>query len=194
MERGRTGPGPRGQPAHRARPRPGRGDRGSAARANASTRGASDLGRALQTAAAIGARSALEVRPDPRLRERSFGEGEGLGYDEIDRRWPDVFTRSGPTDPDRAIPGGESRREFHERVRAAFSALAREHAGKRVAVVSHGGVVAALYRIVHDIPVAHAHRIAISNASYNAVAFDGDAWALEAWGKRDLHDVRPCGE
>ena len=148
---------------------------------------ASDLGRALKTAAAIGARSALEVMPDPRVRERSFGEGEGLDYDEIDRRWPDVFIRTGTTDPDRAIPGGETRRQFHERVRAAFVALASEHAGRRVAVVSHGGVVAALYRIVHDIPLAHAHRIAISNASYNAVvydhavALDGNAWALEAW-------------
>jgi len=142
---------------------------------------ASDLGRARRTAQAIGARCGLEVQPDPRVRERSFGEGEGLDYDEIDRRWPDVFIRTGATDPDRAIPGGETRRQFQERVRAAFVALAREHAGRRVAVVSHGGVVAALYRIVHDIPLAHAHRIAISNASYNAVAFDGDAWALEAW-------------
>ena len=162
---------------------------------------ASDLGRAHRTAAAIGARCGLEVRPDPRLRERSFGEGEGLGYDEIDRRWPDVFTRAGPTDPDLAIPGGESRRQFHERGRAAFSALAREHAGQRVAVVSHGGVVAALYRIVHDIPVAHAHRIAISNASYNAVvydhaaALDGNAWALEAWDDTaHLPDATPFAE
>ena len=156
---------------------------------------ASDLGRALKTAAAIGARSALEVMPDPRVRERSFGEGEGLDYDEIDRRWPDVFIRTGTTDPDRAIPGGETRRQFHERVRAAFVALAREHAGRRVAVVSHGGVVAALYRIVHDIPLAHAHRIAISNASYNAVAFDGDAWSLEAWDDTaHLPDATPFAE
>jgi probable phosphoglycerate mutase len=156
---------------------------------------ASDLGRALQTAAAIGARCGLEVRPDARLRERSFGEGEGLDYEEIDRRWPDVFIRTGATDPDLSIPGGETRRQFHERVRAAFSALAREHAGARVAVVSHGGVVAALYRIVHDIPVAHAHRIAISNASYNAVAFDGEAWALEAWDDTaHLPDASPFAE
>ncbi len=156
---------------------------------------ASDLGRALRTAAAIGSRCGLEVVADTRLRERSFGEGEGLDYEEIDRRWPDVFIRTGATDPDLAIPGGETRRQFHERVRAAFSGLAREHTGRRVAVVSHGGVVAALYRIVHDIPVAHAHRIAISNASYNAVVFDGDAWALEAWDDTaHLPDATPFAE
>jgi probable phosphoglycerate mutase len=143
---------------------------------------ASDLGRAMDTARRIAARCALEVHPDARLRERSFGQGEGLPYAEIDRRWPDVFSRTGDrTDPDIVVPGGESRRQFHERVHRAFLELAREHAGRRVVVVAHGGVLAALYRIVHDIPVAHAHRVAISNASYNAVAFDGAAWALEAW-------------
>lgn len=142
---------------------------------------ASDLGRALQTAERISARCGLPIQRDTRLRERHFGDGEGLGYDEIDRRWPQVFSRVRETDPDVMIPGGETRRQFHQRVHDAFGALAREHAGRRVAVVTHGGVLAALYRIVHDIPVAQPHRVAIANASYNAVAFQADAWAIEAW-------------
>lgn len=142
---------------------------------------ASDLGRAMRTAESIAFHCKLQVTPEPRLRERSFGAGEGLTYAEIDARWPGVFSRAANTDPDAAIPGGESRRRFHERIRAAFESLARAYAGRRVAVVTHGGVLAVLYRIVHGIPLAHAHKVAISNASYNAVAFDGDAWALEAW-------------
>ena len=142
---------------------------------------ASDLGRAMQTAAAIARRSGHSILPDPRLRERDFGQGEGMTYAEIDRAWPDVFTRQRETDPDAVVPGGESRRQFHERVRDAFAALAREHEGKRVAVVAHGGVLAALYRLIHDIPVGKPHAVPIANASYNAVAFDADAWAIEAW-------------
>jgi 2,3-bisphosphoglycerate-dependent phosphoglycerate mutase len=142
---------------------------------------ASDLGRAMRTAERIAAHGGPSVTPDARLRERSFGEGEGLRYDEVDSRWPGVFSRADNTNPDATIPGGETRRHFHERIRLAFEELAREHPGKRVAAVTHGGVLAVLYRIVHDIPLAHAHKISISNASYNAVAFDGDAWALEAW-------------
>jgi len=142
---------------------------------------ASDLGRAWRTAERIAAHCGLPLSPDPRLRERSFGQGEGRTYEEVDALWPGVFSRAANTDPDAAIPGGESRRQFHERIRAAFEALARAHAGRRVAVVTHGGVLAVLYRIVHGIPLAHAHKVAISNASYNAVAFDGDGWALEAW-------------
>jgi 2,3-bisphosphoglycerate-dependent phosphoglycerate mutase len=142
---------------------------------------ASDLGRAMQTAEAIARRCGHSILADARLRERDFGAGEGMTYEEIDRAWPDVFTRSRESDPDAAVPGGETRRQFHERVRDAFAALAREHAGKRVAVVAHGGVLATLYRLIHDIPLGKPHAIPIANAAYNAVAFDADAWAIEAW-------------
>jgi len=155
----------------------------------------SDLGRAVQTAERIAAHCGLAIRTDPRLRERNFGAGEGMTYEEIDRAFPDAFSRDRQSDPDVVIPGGESRRQFHERVRAAFEALAREHDGRRVAVIAHGGVLASLYRIVHGIPVAHAHRVAISNAAYNAVAFDADAWTLEAWDDTDhLPDAAPFVE
>jgi probable phosphoglycerate mutase len=142
---------------------------------------ASDLGRAMQTALAIARRCGRPVIADARLRERSFGAGEGMTYAEIDRAWPDVFSRVRETDPDFVIPGGESRRRFHARVREAFTAIAREHEGRRVTVVAHGGVLAVLYRVVHDIPVGRPHAVPISNASYNAVAFEAEAWALEAW-------------
>lgn len=142
---------------------------------------ASDLGRAMQTALAIARRCGRPVIPDARLRERSFGAGEGMTYAEIDRAWPDVFSRVRETDPDFVIPGGESRRQFHARVHDAFTALAREHEGRRVTVVAHGGVLAVLYRVIHDIPVGRPHAVPISNASYNAAAFEAEAWALEAW-------------
>lgn len=146
---------------------------------------ASDLGRARQTAERVAFHTKLPIRFDPRLQERNFGAGEGMTYEEIDHAFPNAFSRDGTIDPDAAIPGGESRRQFHERVRAAFESLASEFDGRRVCVITHGGVLSTLYRVVHGIPVAHAHRITISNASYNAVAFDADAWTLEAWDETD---------
>jgi probable phosphoglycerate mutase len=146
----------------------------------------SDLGRAFDTARCIAEVTGHEVLRDARLRERNFGLGEGLTYAEIDTRYPAAFSRVGEVDPDYVIPEGESRRAFHNRVRHAFEALAREHPGRRLAVVSHGGVLAALYRHIHAIPVATAHRIAISNASYNAVAHEPPgAWTVEAWDDTD---------
>lgn len=141
----------------------------------------SDLGRAHETAKRIAARNGREIVLDSRLRERSFGVGEGMSYEEVDRAYPGAFARIRDVDPDFVIPGGESRRQFHERVCAAFEDIARRHAGKTVILVTHGGVLATFYRHVHGIDLGVAHPIAIANASYNVLRHDAGRWAVETW-------------
>ncbi len=142
---------------------------------------ASDLGRALETARHIGKATGHEVERDARIRERCFGACQGLTYGELDHQYPDVFSSVREVDPDFQVPGGETRREFHDRVKGAFEALAHENPGKRLAVVSHGGVLAMLYRVIHGIPIALPRPIPIRNASYNALAYDRGLWTVEAW-------------
>jgi 2,3-bisphosphoglycerate-dependent phosphoglycerate mutase len=143
----------------------------------------SDLGRALTTARIIAKRTHHEpVVEDARFRERCFGAGEGLTYGELDHEYPEVFSKVRETDPDYCIPGGESRRQFYDRVQAAFESLAAERRGQRVLVVAHGGVLASLYRVIHKLGIVTPYNIPIINASYNAVAFDGAAWTVETWG------------
>jgi probable phosphoglycerate mutase len=146
---------------------------------------ASDLGRAMQTAREIGELTKHQVAPDPRFRERHFGAGEGLTYTEIDVRYPGAFSRVREVDPDFTIPGGESRRQFHARVVAGLEALAEEHRGEALVVVTHGGVLATLYRHVHGIDLSVPHSIPILNASYNALTHDGDAFRIDAWADID---------
>ncbi|QJR11516.1 Putative phosphoserine phosphatase 2 [Usitatibacter rugosus] len=142
----------------------------------------SDLGRAYNTADSVATRTGHEIVSDPRLRERSFGVAEGLTYGELDHQFPDAFSRVRETDPDFVIPGGETRRQFQDRVKSAFESIAAEYPEKRVVVVCHGGVLAALYRVMHGIAVSAPHPIPIANASFNAVAFDGTTWTTELWG------------
>lgn len=146
---------------------------------------ASDLGRAMQTAREIAALTHHAVSPDARFRERHFGAGEGLTYKEIDERYPGAFSRVREVDPDFAIPGGESRRQFHARVVRGLEALAHEHRGESLVVVTHGGVLATLYRHVHGIDLAVPHSIPILNASYNALTHDGEAFRIAAWADID---------
>jgi len=146
---------------------------------------ASDLGRAMQTAQEIGKLTRHPVVPDARFRERHFGAGEGLTYTEIDVRYPGAFSRVREVDPDFAIPGGESRRQFHERVVSALEFLAEEHRGEALVVVTHGGVLATLYRHVHGIELSVPHSIPILNASYNALTHDGEAFRMVAWADID---------
>lgn len=142
----------------------------------------SDLTRAVDTASSVATRTGHPIVMDARFRERCFGVAEGLTYGELDHQYPDAFSRVRETDPDFEIPGGESRRQFQSRVKAAFESLAAQHRGKRVVVVAHGGVLAALYRVMHGIAVGAPHPIPIANASFNAVAFDGTTWITETWG------------
>jgi len=142
----------------------------------------SDLARARDTARQIAARTGHPVLEDARLRERNFGVAEGLTYGELDHQYPDVFSRVRETDPDFCIPGGESRRQFHERVVAAFTAVAGLHEGRRVVVVTHGGVLAILYRHVHGLGIATPHAIPIVNASYNVLRCETGRWQQVCWG------------
>jgi probable phosphoglycerate mutase len=141
----------------------------------------SDLGRALQTASAIAAFTGHPVQADARLRERSYGVAEGLTRDEMAERLPGLHPMLWHTNPDHPVPGGESRRAFHERVGAAFEALAREHAGTRVLIVCHGGVLANLYRHATGVGLAETDPIPIPNAGYNALRKLESDWHVEVW-------------
>lgn len=141
----------------------------------------SDLGRAMDTAARIAMRCGCAVAGDARLRERNFGVAEGHTYDEVNLRYPGAFSRQGEIDPDFVVPGGESRRQFHERIASALDALAAEHAGRRIVVVSHGGVLATIYRRIHGIALSAPHKVPVANAAFNELAHTDGEWSIAAW-------------
>lgn len=53
---------------------------------------ASDLSRAMDTARAFADPLGVEVHPDTRLRERGFGDWEGVSAAEVMDRWPEDYT------------------------------------------------------------------------------------------------------
>lgn len=141
----------------------------------------SDLGRALQTAEAIAAFTGHPVRADARLRERCYGVAEGLTRDEMAERHPGLHPMLWHANPDHPVPGGETRRAFHQRVGFAFEALASEYAGARVLIVCHGGVLANLYRHATGVGLAETDPIPIPNAGYNALRRLDSGWQVEVW-------------
>jgi broad specificity phosphatase PhoE len=108
----------------------------------------SDLRRARETAAAFGDRTGAEVEILPALRERALGVFEGQEWERVDPALTGV--RDGVVvDPDAAPDGGESIRQFVDRVTAALRPFASTHGGGTpVVVVAHGGVA----RVVAAIP------------------------------------------
>ena len=146
----------------------------------------SDLQRARQTAEPLAALHGLAPAPDAQWREQAFGVLEGLDAAAIRARHPELWAAWARHEADLAPPGGESNRQFYARVWQALEALAAAHAGQRVAVVTHGGVLDMVWRGVHGLPVAGARACAIPNTGLNRLHWDGARLVILHWGD-DAH-------
>ncbi|MGP1692618.1 MAG: histidine phosphatase family protein [Giesbergeria sp.] len=142
----------------------------------------SDLGRALQTASAIALRSGREIVVEPCLRERHMGIFQGLTPAEVQARYPEEYARFRSHDPDYVIPEGESTRQLFERSVACFTGLARRHAGLTLATITHGGVLAMLYRHASAMPLDAPRDFPLHNTGVNRLRHRLGAWQLQSWG------------
>ena len=96
----------------------------------------SPLTRAVQTAQAIG----LPVTILPDLREMYAGEWDGLTFDEIRLRYPELYAARFH-DLTIPLPGAESHAEGLSRFKGAMEEAAKKSPGD-FAVVAHGGILA----------------------------------------------------
>jgi probable phosphoglycerate mutase len=98
--------------------------------------------RARDTAAALLADRQLALRVLPELAEMRFGRLGGLTFDEAMQALPEVFKRWHDNPFAVALPDGEPFLDFVGRIRRVRRQLSRQWAGRSIAVVTHGGVVA----------------------------------------------------
>lgn len=145
----------------------------------------SDLQRARDTAQAIAALRGMTVQTDPGLRERCFGAFEGLIQSEISERYPADFQAWKQRDLDARYTAGERQaetlREFSARAFATVARLAGMQGHRRIAVVTHGGVLDTLYRHAYDLGYAHARNFDVLNASVNRLKWDGARFHVLHW-------------
>ena len=142
---------------------------------------ASDLQRAFDTAQAIGRRSGLAVATDVALRERSFGIFQGSTYAEIDARWPAEAARWRRHDPEFGPEDGETFRAFSARAVAACARIAAAHAGRSIAIVTHGGVLDCLYRAASGIALDAPRSWELGNATINRLLYTARGFTLVGW-------------
>lgn len=102
----------------------------------------SPLRRASHVAAMLGRSWALEPRVAEWAGEIHCGDVEGMPLAELRRRFPERWARNeAQTDDEFAWPGGETYRQFRARVLEGLTTMAAAHAGARVALVTHAGVI-----------------------------------------------------
>ncbi len=145
----------------------------------------SDLVRALHTAEAAAHLLKLPVRRHPDLRERHYGVLQTLTYGEFEQRHPGAYARFRAREEDFALPGGgESLRRFADRVHRCVDAIAAAHAGSRVLVVTHGGVLDVLHRRASGRPLSAPREVEIPNAALNWLEVASGRWAVLSWAER----------
>ena len=145
----------------------------------------SDLSRACATAQAVADLLGVEVQLDERLRERDFGDWEGLTAEEISGRWPQEYAvwRSGH-DPERT--GAETRAVVATRMQRAIAehAASTEPSGALL-VVSHGAALTlGLTALLGLDPNGWRGLVGLSNAHWAVLRSNAPdsvpAWRLEA--------------
>jgi len=143
---------------------------------------ASDLQRARQTAEALCRVWNLQVQLLPAFREQSFGMLEGIEVAAVPDQYPELWAAWVAHAADFALPGGgESLRQFHDRVLEAVRALAAAHPGERLAVVTHGGVLDMLWRSARGLPLEGRRDCAIPNTGINRLNWRDEKLEIEVW-------------
>ena len=106
----------------------------------------SDLSRAATTAKAIIdlQPNVLQLNHDPRWRELSFGDWEGLSYEEVRAKWMGESSSWYDNPARLSPPNGETLLQLAARVNSALQDLRIQHKDQTVLVVTHAGAIQTL--------------------------------------------------
>jgi len=122
---------------------------------------------------------------DSRLKEFNLGKMEGMHFEDVAAKWPEVLKnfRHHPDKYDESLVEGESFLEVIARFRAAIEEYCRQYPNGNILVISHGAALNAAINALIGIPLAHLKdRGGLSNTSTTVLTTnDGRHFELEKW-------------
>jgi alpha-ribazole phosphatase/probable phosphoglycerate mutase len=127
--------------------------------------------RAIESARILADVAVRPVEIVEEFREIDFGDFEGLAYEEIAQRYPEVYRQWMDTPTEVRFPNGESFSDMRARVLGAFGAIHRHWERQTVAIVSHGGVNRILLAWALRMPDDCIFRLAQDYTAINLLAF-----------------------
>jgi broad specificity phosphatase PhoE len=128
----------------------------------------SPLGRARQTAEIIAKQKGFSnIQQEDLLIERSFGEAEGLAYEQ----WKSKYSNLDE------IPGGESKSDLTRRSLLLLETFINTHPGKRILAISHGALIRTVLGITSENQLPREGE-RLGNASLNIVSHLENSWAV----------------
>jgi alpha-ribazole phosphatase/probable phosphoglycerate mutase len=113
----------------------------------------STLKRAVEVACELGRVWRREPWAADWAREIECGEFEGMPLEQLQRDYPDLWTRNEAQIEDAfGWPGGETYAQFRARVLAGLDSLAGTYPSGRVVIVTHAGVISQVLGVVKGRP------------------------------------------
>jgi len=138
----------------------------------------SDLCRARVTAETIAARFGLPVHLEPAFREISFGDWEGLTYEQIVGGWPEGMANFQKHPDIMQIPHGETFAEVQQRGMARLRELLTQHAGGTFVVTCHGAILRTILCTFLGMPLANVWRLRQFNTAVDIVTIGDDGFPM----------------
>ena len=127
--------------------------------------------RARESAEIVARLHQLSPSVDERLGEIDFGQLEGMSYDVVAEKHPELYRAWMEQPTEVTFPGGESFDMMERRVLSAAADLRLRHRGQVVAIVTHGGVNRVLLRDALGLPKASIFRLDQSYAALSLVDY-----------------------
>lgn len=139
----------------------------------------SDLKRAYKTAEVIAKQFAVELTADAQLREISGGEWEGLHFPSLKNWYPEAFGLWSTDIGNAFCPGGETVRQFADRIMSALERIAAEHDGKTVVIVTHATPIRVVHTMLTHKDISCMQQMPwVSNASVTEIVRDETGWSM----------------
>jgi alpha-ribazole phosphatase len=132
---------------------------------------ASDLDRARQTARFISQHHSCPLEFNPALRELHFGDWEGLTYQQIQDRDPDILKAWNLDLYENGPPAGESLRTLIARISTFLDIIFNAHNDETVLLVTHGGCLQVLCCLALDLPPQQYWQFRLSPASLSEIRY-----------------------
>jgi len=152
----------------------------------------SDLSRAFDTARAIAAHHpSVPLHTSALWRERDYGRFQGMTLPEVEAIDPQAAQKWRTRVADFAPDGGENLLQFQARIAQQLQAVAAKHAGQKIAIVCHGGVLDIIWRIVHGVAVDAPRAWPLPNTGINHLRYADQAWQVLDWGNT-AHLLEPA--
>jgi len=139
---------------------------------------ASPLTRALETARPLAALLHREITPVQGLNDINYGDWEGVPYDDIKTRYPDILA-TWEQEPELVrFPHGETLDEVRERAYGVLLELAEKHANESVLIVSHRVVNKVLLCAALGLSTAHFWNIKQDTGCINVLEYSNQRFVL----------------